>query len=217
LSEYREIKSIFSDPKNRIMGVQATGTWEKDPKRLAFMLARYKFVSKMLQGKQRVLEIGASDAWASRIVKQSVANLTCIDIDSDFVTYGKENVSERWPLRLLQHDMLSPLIDDIFDAVFALDVLEHIAPTDESQFMNNVLTSVTKDGVVILGMPSLETQRFSESDNGHINCKSGVEFKDMMSIYFKNVFMFCMNDEVIHTGMFEMANYLIAIGVGKKY
>jgi ubiquinone/menaquinone biosynthesis C-methylase UbiE len=55
--------------------------WNDDPRRLVFTLARYKFVSKMLSGKQRVLEVGCGDAFASRIVKQEVAELTVIDFD----------------------------------------------------------------------------------------------------------------------------------------
>ena len=33
--------------------------WDNDPRRMAFVLARYKFVAKMLEQKNRVLEVGA--------------------------------------------------------------------------------------------------------------------------------------------------------------
>ena len=38
-----------------------------------------------------------------------------------------------------------------------------------------------------------------------------------MSKFFHNVFIFSMNDEVIHTGFYPMAHYLWAIGVGPKF
>jgi len=38
--------------------------WEDDPRRLTFLLARYKFVSKMLSGKKFVGELGCGDAFA---------------------------------------------------------------------------------------------------------------------------------------------------------
>jgi len=50
-----------------------------------------------------------------------------------------------------QHHALS-------DAAYALDVLEHVPATDESQFMDAVLLSLEAHGVLILGMPSLESQ-----------------------------------------------------------
>ena len=43
-----------------------------------------------------------------------------------------------------------------------------------------------------------------------------IEFKRFMQRYFHNVFLFSMNDEVVHTGFYPMAHYLIALGVGIK-
>ncbi len=37
-----------------------------------------------------------------------------------------------------------------------------------------------------------------------------------MSEYFHNVFMFSMNDEVVHTGYHRMAHYVIALCAGRK-
>jgi len=37
-----------------------------------------------------------------------------------------------------------------------------------------------------------------------------------VSKFFRNIFIFSMNDEVVHTGFHPMAHYLFAIGVGKK-
>ncbi|MFM8835604.1 MAG: methyltransferase type 12, partial [Actinomycetota bacterium] len=34
--------------------------------------------------------------------------------------------------------------------------------------------------------------------------------------YFHSVFMFSMNDEVVHTGFFPMSHYLIAVCADKK-
>ena len=40
------------------LGLVTNQTWHDDPRRLLFNLARYKFVSKMLSGKRKVLEAG---------------------------------------------------------------------------------------------------------------------------------------------------------------
>jgi hypothetical protein len=37
-----------------------------------------------------------------------------------------------------------------------------------------------------------------------------------MAEHFENVFVFSMNDEVVHTGFTPMAHYLLAIGAGRK-
>ena len=37
-----------------------------------------------------------------------------------------------------------------------------------------------------------------------------------MQQFFHNVFVFSMNDEVVHTGYFPMAHYLLALGCTLK-
>jgi hypothetical protein len=41
--------------------------------------------------------------------------------------------------------------------------------------------------------------------------------KMLLELYFHNVFIFSMNDEVVHTGYYKMAHYLLALCVGKRY
>ena len=62
-------------------------------------------------------------------------------------------------------------------------------------------------------MPSLESQEYAspQSKAGHVNCKSGNDLKKTLEKHFKNVFVFSMNDEVIHTGYYPMAHYLLAL------
>src|SRR4051794_13797083 len=89
------------------LGVEKNGVWHTDPRRLAFVLSRYKFVAKMLSGRQSVLEVGCGDAWPARIVLQEVAKLHAIDIDSIFIDDARAGMSTRWPFTLAVHDMLS--------------------------------------------------------------------------------------------------------------
>ena len=48
----------------QVMGIEASFTWWDDPKRMAFSLARYKFVSKILEGCESVFEAGCADGFA---------------------------------------------------------------------------------------------------------------------------------------------------------
>ncbi len=79
--------------------------------------------------------------------------------------------------------------------------------------MMNIVTSLRPDGMLILGMPSLESQVYASdaSKKGHVNCKSGAELSTFASRYFETVLSFCMNDEVLHTGFFPMAHYLLVV------
>jgi cyclopropane fatty-acyl-phospholipid synthase-like methyltransferase len=216
MSEYQKTKAIYKSDPGVTLGMQAAATWMFDPKRLTFVLARYKFVSKMLLGKEQVLEIGCGDAWASRVVRQQVGKLDCIDIDSDFVSNGKKLQNNDWDISLYLHDILKPYKIDYYDAAYALDVFEHIQTQDSDLFMKNVINAIKESGVLIIGIPSIESQKFSSADNGHVNCMNGKELKLFCEQYFHNCFIFSMNDEVIHTGMYEMSNYLFAICTSKR-
>lgn len=195
------------------LGLMNNQVWHDDPRRLAFTLARYKFVSKLLSGKQSVLEVGCGDAFASRIVKQEVKSLTVIDFDPVFIADIEERAEPQWPITAAVHDMLQAPYPGRFDAIYTLDVLEHIEAKNEDRFLKNMLASLDPAGALIVGMPSLESQAHAspQSKEGHVNCKSGKDLKRFLERYFSNVFLFSMNDEVVHTGFYPMAHYLLAV------
>lgn len=199
-------------------GLRASESWYQDPKHLAFRLSRYKFVSKMLAGRGSVLEVGCGDAFGSRIVQAEVGKYTAIDFDPIFIEDAKSRMVPRWAFDCFVHDMLTGPVPGAFDAVFALDVLEHIDPAQEILFLRNSFAPLGPYGVGMLGVPSLESQPYASTQSklGHINCKSAPQLKQLMEIFFHTVFMFSMNDEVVHTGFHKMANYVWAIGTGKR-
>ena len=196
------------------LGVMASNTWRNDPKRLGFTLARYKFVSKMLEGFENVLEVGCGDAWASRVVKQTVNRLVASDYDQSFIDTARENHSDKWPLEYAVHDFLNGQHEEKFDGIYLLDVFEHILPSTELTFLENIQMSLGKNGVCIIGCPSLQSQNLipmEKRDPGHINCKTGEELRSTLSTVFSRVFLFGLNDENIHVSNSSMNFYNICV------
>jgi len=216
--QYQALLDHKGQKGSAILGVMNNQVWHDDPRRLVFTLSRYKFVAKLLSGKNKVLEVGCGDAFASRVVQQEVGALTAIDFDPLFIEDIKSRADPDWPLDCAVHDMLAGPYAGKFDALYSLDVLEHIEQDKEDLFLRNALQSLIPEGVAIVGMPSLESQSYAspQSKEGHVNCKSGNDFKRLMQGYFHNVFMFSMNDEVVHTGYFPMAHYLLAVCANLK-
>ena len=182
-------------------------------------MSRYKFVAKMLEGESEVLEVGCSDGWKSRIVAQAVGKLTCIDVDRkaiDEVTNRSIFGNPRWQVDSFIHDMLERDTEQKFNAAFSLDVLEHIEEGHEKRFLDGIYDSLIFPGTCIMGMPSLESQAFASplAKRYHVNCKTQEDLRDLMGEYFEHVFMFSMNDEVVHTGYGRMSHYNIALCAG---
>lgn len=217
---YKDLNNFDTPDKQSLMGAMYSFTWDTDPKHIVFTTSRYKFVGKMFDGKNDILEVGCADAWPSRIVKQFVKKLTVSDYDQRFIDLTQNTKSSNFKIQYLQHDMLKGHIKSKkFDGIYSLDVLEHISKQKEKTFIKNICKNLKKNGTLIIGIPSLESQKYSKSVKvkGHINCKSGDDLKRLLLIFFSNVFLFSMNDEVVHTGFNKMANYLICICASKKF
>lgn len=216
--QYKDAIALIKSRGYERMGLMTSWAWYDDPKRLTFMFARYKFVSKMLDGVKNVLEVGCGDGIGARIVRQSVGTMTAVDFDRDFIASANEVQSDRWPITFKRHDMLNGPVEGEFNGIYSLDVLEHIRKEDERLFISNMIAPLNPHGVVIIGMPSLVSQSHASAHSkiGHVNCKDQPEFKKLLQDYFHNVFMFSMNDEIVHTGYYAMSHYNLALCVGRK-
>jgi len=196
------------------LGIHTTHFWRTNPKRLLFFLARYKFVARMLAGCQDVLEIGCGDGFAAEIVLQEVKRVHCVDFDPLFIEHAShEQHNSRVTFSVA--DLTKRPVSPARDAVYAVDVLEHIKKSAEGRFLGNIVRSLKSNGICIMGTPTLESQKYASiwSKEGHVNCKSGEDLRKSMLRYFDRVFLFSMNDEVVHTGYYPMAHYLFAVGV----
>jgi SAM-dependent methyltransferase len=216
--QYQFQVALDEERPRTTFGMMINAAWDQDPRRLLFLLARYKFVAKMLKGKKKVLEVGCGDAFGTRMVQQDVGAVTAVDFDPLFVKDANDRMSPAWKFECKVHDMLAGPVQGTFDAAYSLDVLEHIMRADEARFIENTIKSLSSSGVLIVGSPSLQSQAYASpaSKEGHVNCKDGEELRALMLKYFDNVFLFSMNDEVVHTGFHPMAHYLIALCCGKR-
>jgi hypothetical protein len=201
------------------LGLMTNQVWYDDPRRLTFLLARYKFVAKMLSGRKNAGEVGCGDAFGTRVVLQEVSDVTVYDFDPVFIQDIHARQDERWRLRAEVHDIVRAPLPRKHEGLFSLDVIEHIAGKDEHDYLVNLRDSLVTEGVLIIGTPSIESQAYASppSKAGHINCKSGPQLKALLQNYFGEVFLFSMNDEVVHTGFSPMAHYLFALCAAPKY
>lgn len=212
--QYEALYKVKEEAGIAELGIMTNQVWHDDPRRVAFMMARYKFVSKMFSGRKKVAEAGCGDAFVSRIVRQEVEELHAYDFDPLFVEEANAHPSKKWPITAYVHNILDgTLPNGPYDAIYSLDVMEHIPEEKEHIYVENLRKSLNPGGALIIGMPSLESQSYAspQSKVGHINCKSGKVLKSILEKSFHNVFVFSMNDEVVHTGFYPMAHYLFAL------
>ncbi len=198
-----------------VLGPMTGWTFQQNPKKLGMTAARYNFVAMMLEGRTYVAEIGCGDAFFSPVVRAAVSFLDLYDFDEIWTpaveaTGGKLHVNDITKKPLFHRPA------EGYGAIYMLDVLEHIAPALERQAMMNICRSLREDGAFIAGCPTLESQAYASkvSLDGHVNCRSGNDFKHAMQCYFRNVFLFGMNDSTLLASFPQMNHYSIVLCVG---
>ncbi len=206
----------YNKKKGVTLGPYTSYIWRNDPKHLLFLLARYKFCSKILAGKNNVLEVGCGDSFGTAVVLQTVKKVHGIDIEPLIIedNIKRSEYGDRCSYEVLDITTRSPAA--VFNGAFALDVIEHIPESYEERFIGNIAKSLTPEAICIIGTPNITAKQYASSGSAasHINLKSGESLKQLMSPYFENVIIFSMNDEIAHTGFYPMAHYLLGVGIG---
>jgi 2-polyprenyl-3-methyl-5-hydroxy-6-metoxy-1,4-benzoquinol methylase len=187
-----------------------------DPKRLAFVLSRYKFSAKMCPRDCSILELGCSEGIGVPILSEFASGYTGIDMDKEAI----DSATINWPqknIHFINDDFLGKTYGT-YDAVISLDVIEHIDRSIEHLFFKTVYDNIDIDGIAVIGTPNVTSSNYASpaSQSGHINLFDSSRLKKTMQLLFTNVFIFGGNDEMVHTGFAPMTHYLYALGCGKK-
>jgi 2-polyprenyl-3-methyl-5-hydroxy-6-metoxy-1,4-benzoquinol methylase len=218
LKKWEEVKKLHSAAERITLGPHYSHILRNDPRRMLFMLSHYKFAAKLIGKNKYVLEIGCSEGLGATLLAESAKMVMGIDIDEEAVKEARRSFGSE-KIKFSKVDFLNAKFADIFfDAAVALDVIEHIYPENENIFFLNVSQSLKKDGICVIGTPNKAAEQHASSTSkaGHVNLYTWERLREAMEKYFRNVFIFSANDEIIHTGFYPMAHYLIALGVGKK-
>ncbi|MEX2214895.1 MAG: methyltransferase domain-containing protein [Phycisphaeraceae bacterium] len=214
-------ESLWSGVKGMIGRRRLTlgGHWSfnlrHDPKRLPFVLARYKLAAKMACKGAKVLELGCSEGIGTPILAEFAASYTGVDMDSEAVEAAQQNFAA--PNRtFLTDDFLGKTFGS-FDAVVSLDVVEHIVPELEDHYFDTVAMNLTETGIAVVGTPSKTSEAYASpmSRAGHVNVFTAEHLMQAMRRVFHNVFPFGINDEVVHTGYAPMCHYVVCVGCNK--
>jgi SAM-dependent methyltransferase len=200
------------------LGAATAQDYVHDPKHIAFVASRYKFAAKMMEGLNRVIEIGCGDAFGAPMIAQEVEKLICTDIDGEML---KDNAQRCAPFKNISFeyfDFRKKSYPNPADGICLIDVIEHIYPSEESAFLANLVRSLQPHGIGLFGTPNITADQYASpnSKTGHINLKDHKTLRSALSPHFHNIFVFSMNDEVLHTGFYPMAHYLWALCVSPK-
>jgi 2-polyprenyl-3-methyl-5-hydroxy-6-metoxy-1,4-benzoquinol methylase len=215
-TEARKQVTSMMGQGQKVLGQHWSFNIYNDPKRLAFVLSRYQFAARLATEGKRVLELGCSEGLGVRILAEFAHSYTGIDLDEEAVAVARRNLPGA-KYTFVNGNFLGRRLGT-FDTVVSIDVVEHIDPTVEHQFFRTCYDNLDRDGTCIIGTPNLTASAYASpvSQEGHVNLFDGTRLTATLQEYFHNVFLFGLNDEVVHTGFTPMAHFLMAVGVYKR-
>jgi 2-polyprenyl-3-methyl-5-hydroxy-6-metoxy-1,4-benzoquinol methylase len=186
------------------------------PRRLLYSQSYYKFAGKLIGPGRSVLDLGCGEGLGTWVLAKECGRAQGVDFDAEAIAAAKTN----W-----QSDAIQFSCEDFFearlgrfDAIVALDVIEHIPAEQSEGWIRMIQEHLTEYGIAILGTPNITAQQYASevARAGHVNLYSGDRLRDQLKRHFHQVFLFGANDEVVHTGYLPMAHYLIAVCCRKR-
>lgn len=104
---YEEMKDAFETEELKV-GSWTSWSMIHDARHMLFVLSRYKFVAKMLEGKRNVMEVGCGDAFGLPIVAQNLQSggvLYAVDWEEKFLNDNRERLQFCNNVKFIQHNM----------------------------------------------------------------------------------------------------------------
>jgi 2-polyprenyl-3-methyl-5-hydroxy-6-metoxy-1,4-benzoquinol methylase len=197
-----------------------------DPKRIAFFMARYKFAGKMMRDCESVLDVGCGDGMGTIgfLNETKAQSIVGVDFEPESINYAWNDMlpalralrpNDAGRVEFFHSDFMEWAASQPFDGVVCLDVIEHIERAAAPAFIAKMADHLSGHGVCVVGTPSLAGEQFASvhSRAGHINLYDPARLHDELAKQFARVFMFSMNDEIVHTGFDKLAHYLMAVCV----
>ncbi len=199
------------------LGRYASNWFHKSPRRMLQALSYYKFAAHLIGQDKRVLDVGCNEGICTWLFAKKCGFALGVDFDEEAIAAAKANFQGSC-IDFKVADVLKTRIEGVWDAVVSFDVIEHIMPENVSAFMEGIISYLTPNGISVIGTPSEVSQQFASAfaRKGHVNIYSPQRLEEEMSRYFEHVFLFSVNDEVVHTGFSKLAHYLIVVGSQPK-
>lgn len=188
------------------------------PRHLLFTLSRYKFAAKMLPlGKKvKVLELGCQEGIGTLLLAEAGHQILGVDFDKKAILHAQKSI-KRDNASFSCADFMGKKFGKFY-AVISLDVIEHIFSSLEDKFIKTICVNLSPSGFVLIGTPNVTAKQYASkySQAGHINLFTAERLHTLLLKYFDHVFIFGMNDEVVHTGFYPMCHYIMALACGIK-
>lgn len=216
-SRWDPVKNLMNDTENVVLGKHISYWFRKSPRRALHSISYYKFASQMIGAHKSVLDIGCGEGLGTWLLAKECGKATGIDLDSEAISVAQKNWKDP-SINFIDKDFIDTEYSEHLDAVVNFDVIEHIQESHIDTFLGKICTVLHNQGIFIAGTPNFYSQQYASAitNAGHVNVYTPERLEAQMRSYFKHVFMFSANDELVHTGFAPLAHYIIVLCCNKR-
>lgn len=185
---------------------------QEDMLRLLILLARYKFVARLIKKKDRVLEVGCGSGLGSIFLSQHCAHVTGLDVKESEIEEAKA-INKRENVEFITCDLFDLEPSARYDVIVNLDVIEHMPVEQGHKFIDAMTRHLEPTGMLAIGTPSIYSYQYQSplSQASHVKCYDQEELVTLVENYFHRTLVFSMNDEMVSTGYPKMAWYYFVL------
>jgi 2-polyprenyl-3-methyl-5-hydroxy-6-metoxy-1,4-benzoquinol methylase len=186
---------------------------EKDLLRLMIRLARYKFLCRLMKPTDRVLEIGSGSGLGSIFMSQHCAHVTGLEVKATEIAEARA-MNRRKNVEFVCGDLFDVPIEQRYDMVVALDVIEHMPIEQGRKLVEAMCRRLKPTGMLVIGTPSIYSYPYQSalSQASHVKCYDQRELVELIDQFCGRTLPFSMNDELVHTGYAKMSWYYFVLG-----
>jgi 2-polyprenyl-3-methyl-5-hydroxy-6-metoxy-1,4-benzoquinol methylase len=160
------------------------------------------------------LEIGCGSGLGAVFLGQHCRSVFGIDVKEHEVAEAR-SINRRSNVSFERGDVFQYSFRDRYDAVVALDVIEHMEEAQGRAFVEKTAELIGEMGMVIIGTPSryCAPHQSAFSKAGHVKMYDQEELVELVEGFYGRALAFSMNDELVHTGNPKMAWYYFVLGL----
>ena len=123
---YRQlVEELYANNPPLTLGAEYAEFITNNQLRLLIRLARYKFAARLLKPTDRVLEVGSGSGLGALFLAQHCAEVTGLEIKQSELAEARA-INRRSNVRFDDTDFFDLATSESYDAIVALDVVEHL-------------------------------------------------------------------------------------------
>lgn len=213
-----ELEKLMSQyPEGVLLSPEYAQWVQENQIRLLIRLARYKFVAKLLKPSDSLLEVGCGSGLGTIFLGQHCANAKGIDVKQSEISEARQ-LNQRENVSFAHMDLFEAPLDEKFDVVVSLDVIEHLTVEQGRRLISEQVRRLKPGGMLVVGSPSVWSYPHQSpiSQASDIQCYDLPELLGLVDDFVERSISFSMNDEMIHTGHHKMAWYYMVVGFGTR-